>query len=322
MNSQALFVLYNKDDWNTPLPLQGSPETRLSFEEFYTYAATQGWDVYRAHIDWYDTKTGLFAKAWTFCDGKWRRVERPPKPMAIFDKIAGKYDYPLFEKKLEMFVRFPFVNSPTFRSLLDNKFHQYFLFSDWMPATFLAENKIQFKDAVEKITSPKVVVKLLYGSGGKEVTIEEKQVLLEKSFPFPVIAQEFIPTAGVPGFSQKEEVADLRLVFINHELIYALSRIAKKGSLFTNFHQGAMATIVPLDKIPPACLQVVASIQKKLQQFTRVHYSLDFMFTHTGEPLFIEMNTTPGFDLLRLVAPKEIREKHSQKLLDLFSVNL
>lgn len=317
MAQKALFILYNEDDWGDVVPLQRSPETRISFEEFYTFSATQGWDVYRAHIDWYDEATGLFSRAWTFSSQSWEKKEHPPRPNAFFDKVAGKYDYALFEKKIRMSLQAPFINSPTFRTLFDNKFHQYLIFSEWMPLSFLAENRSQFIDTLKKIRTSKAVVKLLYGSGGKEVSIAEKSELLEETFAFPVIVQEFIPTAGVPGFSQKEEVADLRLVFINHQLVYALSRIAKQGSLFTNFHQGANAVLIPQEKIPAACMEAAESIMASLRHFERAHYSLDFMFTPEGAPIFIEMNTTPGFDLLRLVAPEEVRLDHAKKLLTL-----
>lgn len=315
---KTIFVLYKRDDWKDKLPLEQSPETRMSFEEFYTLAAERSVRVYRASIDWYDEKSSSFTKAWTFENGKWRKIKRPPKPDALFDKIAGKYDFALFDKKMKMAEQSIFVNSPTFRALFDNKLNQYLVFEKWMPLSYLAENTAQLAVTFKKIKSEKAVVKLLYGSGGKEVAIDTKTALLKKKFTFPVLVQSFVPTAGVPGFSPKKEVADLRLVFIDHKLVYALSRIAKRSSLFTNFHQGAKAVLVPNHKIPKSCLKMSKEIQSQLSHFERTHYSLDFMFTTQGKPLFIEINTTPGFDLLRLVGPETLRRKHAEALLALF----
>jgi D-alanine-D-alanine ligase-like ATP-grasp enzyme len=59
-------------------------------------------------------------------------------------------------------------------------------------------------------------------------------------------------------------------------------------------------------------------IQAKLKQFEKVHYSLDFMFSVDKKPIFIEINSTPGFDLLRLVGSPALRERHAEKLLSLF----
>lgn len=319
MAEKVLYILYNEDDWGFSLPLQSSLETRLSFEEFYTFAEAQGWRVYRSNIDWCDNQTGLFSKAWTFHDQEWVKIENPPKPTAFFDKVAGKYDYSLFEKKMALAEHIPFINSPTFRTLFDNKWNQYLIFSEWMPSSFLAENQKQLGDVLNKISSSKAVVKLLYGSGGKEVTIGEKSELLQEHFTFPVIVQEFVSTAGVPGFSQKAEIADLRLVFIGDELVYALSRVAKEASLFTNFHQGATAVLVPIDKIPKNCLETATAVRSKISYFKKSYYSIDFMFNLAGEPIFIEINSTPGFDLLHLVGPEELRKQHADNLLALLS---
>jgi len=318
MRIKSLFVLYDENDWGAATPLLNSPETRRSFEEFYTIANAQSIQVYRANIDWYNTQSKAFEKAWTFKHGNWIKVKNPPKPDAFLDKVAGKHNHQYFSKKIEMSHFKPFVNDPTFRTFFDNKLHQYIAFGAHMAPSHFASNKNQFLHVLKKIKSDRVVVKLLYGSGGKEVTIANKSKMRYIKFDFPVLVQEFIPTAGIPGFSNKKEVADLRLVFINHELIYALSRKAKGKSLFTNFHQGASAILVPKNRIPLECLAVTKEIQKKIKQFEKAHYSLDFLFSQKGKPVFIEINTTPGFDLLRLVGSKKIREQHAKKLLDLF----
>ncbi len=316
--TRVLFVLYNEDDWAVDTPLKKSPETRASFEEFYTIAESKGVSVFRAHINWYDPVSRKFSKAWTFRNNAWHKVTNPPQPTALFDKIAGKYDFPLFEKKVEMAKHFPLRNSPTFRAFVDNKFNQYLLFHEWMPLSYLAEDREQLLRVMRKIKSTQVVLKLLYGSGGKEVTIGAKSTLSKTDLTYPVLVQEFIPTTGVPGFSLTKVVADLRLVFINHELIYALSRVAKGHSLFTNFHQGAHAILVPKNRIPKDCLQIAQEIQVKLKHFEKVHYSLDFMFSVDKKPIFIEINSTPGFDLLRIVGSLALRKRHTEKLLSLF----
>src|SRR5690606_6507464 len=133
-------------------------------------------------------------------------------------------------------------------------------------------------------------------------------------FCYPVIVQEFIETSGIPNISVKGTVADLRIVYVGDQPVYALTRIAKKDSFFTNFHQGARALLIPLERVPQDCFAVCNKIIAKLSLFENTHYSLDFMFTKTGKPIFIEMNTTPGFDLLKIVGTPEIRDAYYQKL--------
>lgn len=318
---KTLVVLYHGDDWQKTAPLENSPETRASFEEFYTFAHKHGWNVFRASVLWFDKGTLSFAKGWTYSDSTWQKIEGPIHPDVLFDKVSGKHDYSLFDLKTDILKRIPIFNSPLFRVSFDNKFSQYLAFSESMPMTLLAENETQFLKALSAIPTTKAVVKEIYGSGGKEVTIKEKSLLetSSNSFIYPVILQEFIETSGIPGFSDEETIADLRLVYTNGSLVYALSRIAKAGSLHTNFHQGAHAALVPLDKIPSPCLEVAEKIQKKLALFENTNYSLDFMFTKHGNPVFIEMNTTPGFDLLRIVGTAEIKEHYYKTLLDSFS---
>lgn len=314
-----IVVLYNLEtEWDEKAPLKNSPETRASFEDFYDFSRALGFNFFRADIAWFDKEHGYFEKAWTFDRGRWQHVETPVIPNAVFDKIAGKYDYELFPLKTEMQKMFPIVNPPLFRALFDNKLAQYLAFAEHMPISFLAEDEDHFKKNLKSVSTKKVVIKELHGSGGKQVSIREKDNLKIENPAYPLLLQEFIETAGVPGVSASGDIADLRLVYVGHELTYALSRIAKSGSLFTNLHQGARAEIVPLEKIPSACLIMAERINQKLSLFANVNYSLDFMFTREDAPLFIEMNTTPGFDLLRLVGTPAIKENYYRKLLATF----
>ena len=247
--------------------------------------------------------------------GKWIRVESPIFPDAVFDKVSGKYDYSLFELKQRMTQKFPVNNSPLFRTLLNNKLAQYLAFSKFMPTTYVAENKIQLEGAVVQIRTEKIVLKEVYGSGGKQVSITDKISAQKTALSFPLIIQEFIETSGIPKFSPKGSVADLRLVYVNNTFIYALSRIAKNGSLLTNFHQGAHVVFVPSKTIPRNCLELSEKIREKLKLFQKVSYSLDFMFDTMERPFFIEMNTTPGFDLLHMVTPPEVRQHYYEETL-------
>ncbi|MEI7749747.1 MAG: hypothetical protein WCJ25_01980 [Candidatus Moraniibacteriota bacterium] len=316
---KSMVVIYDSDDWDKSIPLADAPETRVSFEEFYLSASLKGWQVYRSSTSWFDSERFCFTKGWTFSESGWEKVESPIVPDAIFDKVAGKRDYDLFGLKMRIADRIPVINSPLFRTAFDNKLSQYLAFDEFMPVSYLAENAGQLSAALDAIRSKTAVVKQIYGSGGKEVFIGTKKEITEGlSLSFPVLVQQFIETAGIPGFSDQGEVADLRLVYVGKELMYALSRIAKPGSLFTNFHQGAVAKIVPLEKIPAECLALTGKIRQKTDVFDRTNYSLDFMFDIKGKPFFIEMNTTPGFDLLRIVGTPDLKEAYFGSFLSLF----
>lgn len=311
--NKKVVVIYTEDDWNVKVPLQKSPDTRRSFEDWHIRGLKNGIELFRASINWYDPTKNEFNRAWAFRNDNWVKIDDPISPDLIFDKTPGSDDYELYKYKMDIYQNVKIFNHPLFRLLFDNKVSQYLCFKKWMPLSLLVTSKNEFVNAIKDIPSDKVVIKPLYGSGGKGIRIEKKNSIDSDDLHFPLIIQECIKsTKGVPGFNVKNEhiVADLRIIFINHTMIYSLSRIAKNNSLFTNFHQGAHAMLVPLSKIPKKVIPIVSDIQKTLKMFTYTNYSLDFMFTNDGEIKLIEMNTTPGFDLLHIVGDEAIKNKH------------
>jgi len=209
-----MVVLYNENDWDATIPLNDAPETRFSFEDFYTFAERYNIFVCRASIDWYNRNTKTFSKAWSFSHNKWVRIEESFSPDAVFDKVSGKYDYALFNLKQEMSETFPVINPPLFRTSFDNKLSQYLAFSQFMPKSFLVESNQQLREVIEKIPTSFLVLKEIYGSGGKQVLIGEKYSIDSSTLSFPLLAQEFIKTSGIPGISNPGDIAALRLVYI------------------------------------------------------------------------------------------------------------
>jgi len=313
---KKVVVIYKSDDWDKKIPLETAIPTRESFEDWHERGLKSGIAMYRASIQWYDLPKGVFKKAWAYRNRKWIKVKKPISPDLVFDKIAGKYGFELFALKQEISKKVKIFNSPLFRTLLDSKLSQYLIFKEFMPNSFLAYSKKELKSIIKKIKSSKVVIKPLYGSGGFGIQIKRKSKINYRLISYPVLVQEFVSAKkGVPGFTKKSALADLRLVFMNHKLIYALSRIAKKGSLFTNFHQGAKAVLVPRKYIPATALRTARKITDRIKIFPEANYSIDFLFTDLGEPVLVEINTTPGFDLLRIVGDEKTKEKNFKEFI-------
>ena len=312
---KKVVVTYFGDDWNRKIPLAKAKPTRVSFEDWHRRGLNYGIKMYRASWQWFDKTKGVFSKAWAYRENRWKKIEEEIKPDLIFDKTKGARNCQLFDEKMEAVQKgLHFFNHPLFRISVDNKLVQYLILSEFMPASFLTTDKDNWSKAMEKIKSRKVVVKPLHGSGGFGIIIEEKDKINFEELEFPVLIQEFVETQkGIPGFYEGESVADLRLIYMNHKIIYALSRVAQKGSLFTNFHQGATALSVPLDKIPINLKKMADKIVNKLKIFPEANYSLDFVFTKQGKPLLIEMNSTPGFDLLQIVGDEETKKKNFEE---------
>jgi len=316
--NKNVVTVYFGNDWSKETPLLKDEPTRISFEYWHKKGLEQGVQMYRASIKWYNKDKNIFEKAWAYRDGKWMKITEPIKPDMIFDKIAGKYDYQLFDFKMDLIAKnkVKFFNHPIFRVSTDNKLTQYLVLKEFMPDSFLATNEKELGTVLNKIKTTKVVVKPLHGSGGFGIIIDKKNNIKNKEIKYPVFVQEFIKSEkGIPGFSKKDEVADLRMIYINNKCIYSLSRIAKKGSLFTNFHQGASVVLVPENKIPESVKKMAGEIVKKLSVFPEANYSLDFVFTNEGNPILIEMNTTPGLDLLHIVGDEKIKQKNFEEFI-------
>ena len=293
-----IVTMYYGDDWDKEVPIK-SDATRKSFEDWHKKSIARDVEMYRASVKWYDTEAGVFKKAWAFREGKWNKIEKDIRPDLIYDKVGGSHNYELHNLKMKMVGKCKVFNTPLFQTFLNNKISQYVMFGEFMPKTFLALNEKEFIENIKKINSNKVVIKQIYGSGGFGVSIEEKGKINELGREYPLLIQEFIQsTEGIPGFSPAGVVADLRMVYFNHKFSYALSRIAKGKSLFTNFHQGATAVMVPENKIPNDAKVIVQKIVEKLHIFPEALYSIDLMFSNDGRAYVIEMNTTPGLDLL------------------------
>lgn len=314
-----IIIAYAGDDWKKSVPISNKG-TRLAIQDWMLRADKAGVALYRASIKWYDLEKNVFCKAWRFREGKWEKIEEEICADMIYDKILSKYDYSMLEYKLKIAEKTLLFNSPFFRAIFNNKLSQYVSFGEFMPFSQVANNENELKNAVGKTLSEKVVVKPLYGSGGFGIFIGSKIDVVNTEFSYPVLVQEFVVSErGIPGFSQKNEVADLRLVFQAGKMAYALSRIAKPGSLFTNLHQGAAGKMVPKKMIPKNIIEMTEKINQKISVFPNAQYSLDFIFDNNDRPYFIEMNTTPGIDLVTLLGDEKIKQENFEAIIKLLS---
>lgn len=313
---KTIVVAYLGDDWNKKQPIT-CDGTRRSFEYWHSEGLKQKIHIYRASIKWYDVKKRYFTKAWAFRDGSWKKMAGPIVPDMIYDKISGKHDYALHELKLKIAAHTKWFNTPDFRSVFDSKLTQYLLLKEFMPKSFALNSRGELLHTIKKIKTEQVVIKPFYGSGGFNISIGKKNTILRKKISYPTLLQEFIDgSCGIPNLNQRA-ISDLRIVFINHKPIYALSRVVQGASLFTNFHQGASAIFVPLRTIPASARDLTKKIQEKLSIFPECEYSLDFIFNKQGKPFLMEINTTPGLVLIDLIGNKQVQKNNLASIISL-----
>ncbi|MEI7890471.1 MAG: YheC/YheD family protein [bacterium] len=312
-----IVIAYAGDDWKKEIPITNEG-TRLAVQDWMKRAEKANIELYRASIKWYDLEKNVFTKAWAYRNNVWEKIEKEISPDLVYDKILSKYDYPMLEFKLQMAQKTILFNSPLFRATFNNKLSQYVMFGEFMPMSKVANNKAELIAAIGKFSAEKIVIKPLYGSGGFGIFIGERKKALSENYSFPVLVQEFVLSEkGIPGISKETEIADLRLVYQGGKLAYALSRIAAPKSLFTNLHQGASGKMISLDLIPKNLEEILKRINKKINVFHNPQYSLDFIFDNFGKPYFIEMNTTPGIDLVTMLADEKTKQENFESISEL-----
>lgn len=224
---------------------------------------------------------GRFAKGWLITKlGEYQEIQSPVASV-IFNK--GNF---VSDGKV------PVLNHRELSEICTDKFLMYELFSEFCPKTFLAKTQAEFLTALEQITTPLAVVKPLEGYEGNDVFIEPAAQLAEKKLVFPVIVQEFIDTsAGIPGIIDGHH--DLRVTLLNDEVAFSWVRTPPPGKLTANVAQGGIFKMVPLEKIPPAVLDIVRKIDAHMARFGTRFYCIDFGISPDG-PRLIEMNAQVG----------------------------
>lgn len=317
---KKLAIISHQGYWRQNKPFK-TEKVRNFYENFSDQAIKKNLKIYKTSIDYYDKKNNNFKKAWFYKNKKWHKITKPLKADIVMDRTNGMNDWEMYKLLREINSLIPVYNNPNFRRLINNKLNQFLLFSDCMPKTKLVSNKIELLKKMKQIKSKKIVVKPIYGSGGKNIKITKKENLLNEKIKYPKIIQEFVDgSRGIPGQTEKQ-ISDLRIFYLNHKPQYALIRMAQNGSLLTNLTFGAKVKLIPLSKVPKNINDLVKKIIPKIKIFKPSHYSLDFMFNRAGKPFLIELNPTPGFGIFNLINNDNAKIKHIDSLIDYLNQN-
>lgn len=289
---KKVLILYGKSNWKNSKPFENK-RYQYSYEYFYKLCLKSGIQMYRASYQWYNYKKNIFEHAWVFGGKvkKWKKINNI-KPDIVYDKTKARME--VYYKKELIRKAYPFINDLQFTQIIDDKFFTSLLFARWSKKSYLVDSVSDLKRLLPKIKTPLFVLKPLMESGGKDVHIlSKKSSLGNLSINQRFIVQEFIDSSkGVPGISKG--MHDLRLVFVNHKLIYSYIREPKNGSYLANIAQGGSLTIVPKNKLPTSIRPIISHANKIFETFTPRIYSIDFMFDQHKRPWVVELNSMPG----------------------------
>ncbi|XLQ20645.1 MAG: RimK family alpha-L-glutamate ligase [Candidatus Moraniibacteriota bacterium] len=313
---KKVLILFGEKDWNGPAFADMTSGYTLCYEYLYELANQHGIQLYRASYKWYDNKNNIFLYVWTYKNGSWIR-DYNIKPDLIYDKTSSKSETDLFKSSLNEI--FPLINDVEFTNLIDNKLFTSLLFPQHTKKHYKALNITDLKSILQSIKTEKVVLKTSSDSGGKNVYILQKNEIDNVELPFPILAQEFIDsTNGITGIT--DSVHDLRLVFIENDLIYSYIRIPKKGSFLANLSQGGSMKILQNEQLPTSVNTLVTDVQNTLSTFKNKIYTIDLMFDENQKPWLIELNSMPG--LFFTEKQFEERERVYTAIIELFKKTL
>lgn len=285
--------MYNKAEITRENPFL-SESKDASMRSLFAHGQKHGVTYYRSGFAEVDTNTGTFSDAWALDnDGKWEIVQNI-KADAIADHTSSSQKY--YEEYITMSQLdgvVPVCNQSHIRRTLGSKLMQYAMFNEDMIETGFINNKKQLQHLTKRFGDSLCVAKPIYGQKGDGVIKGSIDDFLDNdTLNFPIIVQKHVQsTFDIPG-TDVGGFADLRLTFVDHKLIYSLSRIAPKGDFITSVSKGGKAVHVPIAKVPEEAMAIAKKVVKKLSFFPHATYCVDFLFDH-GTPKIVELNTRP-----------------------------
>lgn len=173
-----------------------------------------------------------------------------------------------------------------------------------VPTTLLSGNEFSVNQSVQSLSAP-LILKTLNGSQGVGVMLAEQAKsavsILDalKVANIPVLLQDFIEEA---------QHTDIRCFVIGDQVVAAMKRSGQNGEFRANFHRGGTAEIYPLtEEMRQIAIQATQALGLDVA-------GVDLILSQQG-PLVLEVNASPGLELIEKVSGVNIAEKMIDYLL-------
>lgn len=173
-----------------------------------------------------------------------------------------------------------------------------------IPTTLFSGNEFSISHSVQSLTAP-LILKTLNGSQGVGVMLAEQA----KS---AVSILDTLKAAGIQvllqDFVEEAQNSDIRCFVIGDQVVAAMKRCGQNGEFRANFHRGGTAEIYPLT-------EEMRQIAIKATQVLGLEVAgVDLILSKQG-PLVLEVNASPGLELIEKVSGVDIAEKMIDYLL-------
>lgn len=290
MGKKTVGMMFSRD-FAGDAPLSHIGAKRRVYVRFLELCEKEGWEVFVLTRKTYKGN-GIFDGVWKFSRGKFSKISKEVKLDLVYDRSGG--------------VRFPpendkgpvWVNERNFKLLAWDKWATFREIGEYMPQTYMIEDKNELPEILSQIKGDKVVLKPFNGLKGIGIFIGSKEKALKFKFDGKYsryIAQEFVDTGrGIPGIAPG--MHDLRIVIVNGKPVWCHVREPADGSLLANAAQGGSLTEVNYEKVPESVKKIVQKVSAIFsKRFDNPIYSLDFGIDKSGKPRIFEINDQMGF---------------------------
>jgi hypothetical protein len=334
LNNFDVIVAYNQSIATSPS--DSSPKATTPFAANSRNQAYN--DVYAYFLQTCEAnnlKAGYFRSFWTFVDHQWTKFDHPCYSNLIFDKFSPTNQL-IKSKRQQLFSTpaiIPFNNPLLFDIFFDKQKTFDSLPLHTIPTVSIAKNtttgvtsalkslkKLISKHHQSQDFNQKVVLKDRYGAGGQRVyqfTFTQIPQILAAVSRHPKISFIIQPLVKFDqGFIYQKISAptDIRLIYLNGEIVQSYIRIAKKGEFRCNEHLGGSLIYVASHQIPKKLITISNKVIKSLVDKSSL-FALDFIVSNRGHVYLLEGNTSPGLDWNLQNPLNEIEAKKLIKLI-------
>jgi glutathione synthase/RimK-type ligase-like ATP-grasp enzyme len=255
------------------------PEYWQSYQDFDDEIKKRGGQFFIVRGNVTYLGEGKFSQSWQFADGELKETG----PITV-DKVFDKGE---FISDGEVYV----LNAEKVNDICTDKYKTFQMFREFCPETILVQNASELEAALKKIPGEKKVAKPIDGEEGTGVFIGDNDYLKKCSHQFPVLVQAFIDTsAGIPGISKG--IHDLRLIFVNGEMVNAYYRTPPLGELLPNIAQGGKLFVIEKEDVPESVYRIANAVRANFED--DYYFCVDVGFNPRGEPKIIELNSRVG----------------------------
>lgn len=306
MSNNNLGVLWGKKiglDQETPFNDENSDNDYAKYTEI---AEQKGLNLYFSHYKQYNE--GELKKAWYWNGEEWTKEEN-----IVIEAVYDKFPYDESSKKVKEKIKenLKILNNPELEKICKDKLRTANIFSDISPETREAS-----EDNIRQMLKEydKVVLKPVYGYGGKEIKIVDSFDSVSNDLePENYIVQQFVKSQGISELGIDGH-HDLRILLIDNEPVYGYVRVPDEGYI-SNVGKGGDIIYFDLENIPSEFLEIVDDVRKEFEKFDYCVYSVDMIRSEEDDPFLIELNSKPGITFSEDVANKEYELPTIRKLI-------